>query len=221
VFVFAVVFLCFYGLFCLPTFPTSLAQLRENFGSRIKLGLDLQGGTHLILQVQVNEAVSQQTDQALDHLTTQLRDKNIHYDELRKVGDTQILVHNLAPESTGTFRDLVDANFPDWSIAPAAGETSGYLLTAKPSTISAIQAQTMSQSEDTIRRRTDALGLTEPFVAPYGQGENEIIVELPGEGDPNRAKSVIQAGGQLQLHDSLSLEHGGLGRAWRRFASEH
>ena len=57
----------------------------------------------------------------------------------------------------------------------------------------------MSQSEDTIRRRTDALGLTEPFVAPYGQGENEIIVELPGEGDPNRAKSVIQAGGQLQL----------------------
>ena len=199
VFVFAVVFLCVYGLFGLPTFPTSLGQLRENFENRIKLGLDLQGGTHLILQVQVNEAVSQQTDQALDHLTTQLRDKNIHYDELRKVGDTQILVHNLVPESTGAFRDLVDANFPDWSIAPAAGETSGYLLTAKPSTIAAIQAQTMSQSEDTIRRRTDALGLTEPFVAPYGQGENEIIVELPGEGDPNRAKSVIQAGGQLQL----------------------
>ncbi len=57
----------------------------------------------------------------------------------------------------------------------------------------------MSESEDTIRRRTDALGLTEPFVAPYGQGDNEIIVELPGEGDGNRAKSVIQAGGQLEL----------------------
>ena len=72
----------------------------DNFSDRIKLGLDLQGGTHLILQVQVNEAVSQQTDQALDHLTTQLRDKNIHYDEIRKLNDTQILVHNLAPEST-------------------------------------------------------------------------------------------------------------------------
>ena len=58
----------------------------------------------------------------------------------------------------------------------------------------------MAQSEETIRRRIDALGLTEPFVAPYGQGDNEIIVELPGEGDPNRAKSVIQAGGQLELH---------------------
>src|ERR1700730_15377138 len=129
IFIALVVLLCAYGLFGVPALPTSAAQLRDNFGRRIKLGLDLQGGTHLILQVQVNEAVSQQTNQALDHLTTQLHDKNIHYDELRKVGDTQILVHNLAPESAGTFRDLVDASFPDWSIAPAAGETSGYLLT--------------------------------------------------------------------------------------------
>src|ERR1700688_1044808 len=94
-FIALLVLLCAYGLFGLPALPTSLAALRDNFGKRIKLGLDLQGGTHLILQVQVNEAVSQQTDQALDHLTTQLRDKNIHYDELRKVNDTQILVHNL------------------------------------------------------------------------------------------------------------------------------
>src|SRR5580692_9307201 len=148
-FVVLVVLLCAYGLFGLPTLPTSVAQLRDNFTHRIKLGLDLQGGTHLILQVQVNEAVSQQTDQALDHLTTQLREKNIRYDELRKVNDTQILVHNLAPDATAGFRDLIDSGFTDWTIAPAAGETSGYLLTLKPSTVSAINDQTMSQSEDT------------------------------------------------------------------------
>src|SRR5205085_1974171 len=68
--------------------------------------LDLQGGTHLILQVQVNEAVGLQTDQTLDHLATQLRDKNIRYDELRKVSDTQILVHNLAPDGTSTKYQL-------------------------------------------------------------------------------------------------------------------
>src|SRR3984885_4545427 len=200
VFIVFVILLCFFGLVGLPEFPTSLAQVRDNFSKRIKLGLDLQGGTHLILQVQVNEAVSQQTDQILDHLTMELREKNIRYDEVRKLGDTQILVHNLAPDSTSAFRDLVSSGFPDWDISPAPGETSGYLLTLKPSTIAAIQDQTMSQSEDTIRRRIDQLGLTEPFVAPYGQGDNEIIVELPGEGDPNRAKSVIQAGGQLELH---------------------
>src|SRR3984885_6807862 len=199
VFIVFVILLCFFGLVGLPEFPTSLAQVRDNFSKRIKLGLDLQGGTHLILQVQVNEAVSQQTDQILDHLTMELREKNIRYDEVRKLGDTQILVHNLAPESTAAFRDLVSSGFPDWDMGPAPGETSGYLLTLKPSTIAAIQEQTMSQSEETIRRRIDALGLTEPFVAPYGQGDNEIIVELPGEGDPNRAKSVIQAGGQLEL----------------------
>jgi preprotein translocase subunit SecD len=199
VFITLVILACIFGLLGLPAFPTSLAQVRDNFGKRIKLGLDLQGGTHLILQVQVNEAVSLQTDQTIDHLGTQLRDKNVRYDELRKVGDAQILVHNLAPESTAVFRDLIGSNFAEWDVAPAPGEQSGYLLTMKPSTVGAIQGQTMSQSEDTIRRRIDALGLTEPVVAPYGQGDNEMIVELPGEGDPNRAKSVIQAGGQLEL----------------------
>jgi preprotein translocase subunit SecD len=69
----------------------------------------------------------------------------------------------------------------------------------RASAIAAIRQRTMAQSEETIRRRIDALGLTEPVVAPYGQADNELVVELPGEGDPNRAKSVIQAGGQLEL----------------------
>ena len=199
VFIVLVVLLCAYGLFGLPDPPTSIAAMRGNFGKRIKLGLDLQGGTHLILQVQVNEAVSQQTDQTLDHITNEARQKNLHFDEIRKLGDTQILVHNIELDSTAAFRDMVGSDFPDWSLAPAPGEASGYVLTMKPTTVAAIQTQTMSQSVETIQRRIDALGLTEPYVAPYGEGDNEIIVELPGEGDPNRAKSVIQAGGQLEL----------------------
>jgi preprotein translocase subunit SecD len=200
IFIVLVVLACVVGLVGLPSPPTSIAQVRENFGKNIKLGLDLQGGTHLILQVQVNEAVSLQTDQAVDHLTAQLHDKNIGYGEIRKAGDTQILVHNLAPDGVAGFRDLVSSGFADWDISPAPGEQSGYVLTIKPSSISAIQEQTMAQSEETIRRRIDALGLAEPYVAPYGQGDNEIIVELPGESDPGRAKGVIQAGGQLELN---------------------
>ena len=200
VFIVAVIVICIFGLVGIPNTPTSLSAMKSNFSDRIKLGLDLQGGTHLILQVQVQEAVSQETDQVLDHLKTQFQDKAIRYDELRKLSDTQILVHNIASEQAGTARNLVSDQFPDWDITPAPGEASGYLLTMKPSRISNIRQQTMDQAEETIRRRIDALGLTEPLVAPYGQGDNEIIVELPGEGDPNRAKSVIQAGGQLELH---------------------
>jgi preprotein translocase subunit SecD len=200
VFILAVIVICIFGLVGIPNTPTSLSAMQSNFADRIKLGLDLQGGTHLILQVQVQEAVSQETDQVLDHLKTQFQEKSIRYDELRKLSDTQILVHNIASEQAGTARNLISDQFPDWDIAPAPGEASGYLLTMKPSRISNIRQQTMDQAEETIRRRIDALGLTEPLVAPYGQGDNEIIVELPGEGDPNRAKSVIQAGGQLELH---------------------
>jgi preprotein translocase subunit SecD len=199
-FIAAVIVACVVGLVGMPDKPTSWAGIKSNFANNIKLGLDLQGGTHLILQVQVQEAVSQETDQMLEHLMTQLREKTIRYEELRKLNDTQILAHNIAPEQAGAFSNLVKDQFPDWQVAPAPGEASGYILTLSPTRIGAIQQQTMDQAEETIRRRIDALGLTEPLVAPYGRGDNEIIVELPGEGDPNRAKSVIQAGGQLELH---------------------
>jgi preprotein translocase subunit SecD len=200
VFIVAVILVCIVGLIGIPDTPKSFSVMKSNFADRIKLGLDLQGGTHLILQVQVQEAVSQETDQTLDHITTTLRDKSVKYEEIRKLSDTQILLHNIAPEQAGTARNLISDQFPDWNLSPAPGEPSGYLITMSPTRISDIQQQTMDQAEETIRRRIDALGLTEPLVAPYGQGDNEIIVELPGEGDPNRAKNVIQAGGQLELH---------------------
>lgn len=199
VFILSVILLCFYGLVGLPDLPTSWARIKENFTRRIKLGLDLQGGTHLILQVQVQEAVSLHADQTVDRLTQQLRDKNIRYEEIRKVDDTHILVRNLAPEQSGSFRDLVRDTFPDWTLGPAPGEPSGYVLTMRPTTVAAIQKQTLDQSEETIRHRIDALGLTEPVIQQHGRGDNEILVQLPGEGDPTRAKSVIQAGGQLEL----------------------
>jgi len=194
-FIAAIILLCVYGLFGLPTFPTSWAQAKENFSKQIKLGLDLQGGTHLVLQVQVQEAVSQQTDQVVDWLTTQLRNKGIRYDEIRKVDDRHILVSNVAPEQSSQFRDLVSDTLRDWDLAPAA---NGYTLTLKPSAVAAIYQRTMDQSVETIRRRIDQLGLTEPVIQQH-RGENEILVQLPGEGDPNRAKAVIQAGGQLEL----------------------
>jgi preprotein translocase subunit SecD len=201
VFIVVVILGCVYGLFGLPTFPTSVAQLKDNFGHQIKLGLDLQGGTHLILQVQVQEAIAQETDQTLDRLTSQMREKGIRYEEVRRVDDTHILVRNVAPDQLSSFRDLVDAQLKNvWDLTAAAGEPSGYILTLRPSAVAAIQEQTMTQSIETIERRINALGLTEPTIQPRGgRNDNEILIQLPGEGDPSRAISVIQAGGQLEL----------------------
>jgi preprotein translocase subunit SecD len=199
-FIAVVILGCVYGLFGLPTFPTSVAQAKENFSHQIKLGLDLQGGTHLILQVQVQEAIAQEADQTIDRLTKQMRDKNIHYDEVRRVDDTHVLVRNVASDQYAQFRDLVDTQLKNvWDMSAAAGEPNGFALSLRPSAIAAIQEQTMQQSLETIERRINALGLTEPTIQRHGRKDNEILVQLPGEGDPSRAKAVIQAGGQLEL----------------------
>src|SRR6202008_1306572 len=199
-FIVAVILVCIYGLIGLPTFPTSLAQIKQNFGQQIKLGLDLQGGTHLVLQVQVQEAIAQETDQTVDRLTTAMRSKNMRYDEVRRADDTHIVVRNIPSDQLSAFRDLIHEQYEGvWGLAPAPGEQASYMLTMRPSEIARIQETTMSQSLETIERRINALGLTEPTIQAHGRNDNEILVQLPGEGDPERAKAVIQAGGQLEL----------------------
>jgi protein-export membrane protein SecD len=201
VFIALIIVGCIYGLIGVPTFPTSLAQIKDNFAHQIKLGLDLQGGTHLILQVQTQEAIAQETDQTVDRLTTQLRAKNIHYDEIRRTDDTHILVRNISPDQSSDFRDLVSQQLQNvWDLTAAAGEQNSYTLTLRANAVAQIRESTMTQSIETIERRINALGLTEPTIQQRGGANaNEILVQLPGEGDPSRAKAVIQAGGQLEL----------------------
>jgi len=194
-----VILLCIYGLIGIP-FPTSLAQVKQNLTDRIKLGLDLKGGSHLVLQVQVDEAIGQRCDQAVDQLTKQLREKNVNVGDIRRLDDTHIQVNNVEPATSTLFRDIVTNQFADWNISPAAGAVNGYLLTLKPSVIADLRRDTMDQALETITRRINALGLTEPTIAFTGRGDNEILVQLPGEGDPTRAKAIIQAGGQLSLN---------------------
>jgi preprotein translocase subunit SecD len=199
--VIAIIIFCLYFLIGYPTFPTSFAQVKDNFGRQIKLGLDLQGGTHLILQVQVQEAIAQETDSTVDRLTTLLRAKNIHYDEIRRVDDTHILVRNVDSSQVSDFRDLVSQQYNNvWDMSAAAGEPSGFTLTLRPGAVAQIQESTMTQSVETIARRINQLGLTEPTIQLRGgSNANEILVQLPGVGDPGEAKRVIQAGGQLEL----------------------
>lgn len=195
-----VILVCLFGLF---GFPTSWGQVGQNFKNRIQLGLDLRGGSHLVLQVQVGDAVRQRSYEAIDGLKKEMRAKGVNFGDVQSLNDTQVLVKNIDPATSGTFDSIVTGEFSDWSMAPAAGQPNSYVLTMKASVVSDIQTNTMEQAQETISRRINALGLGETNVAPTGRGENELIVELPGEGDPTRAKEVIQAGGQLALQKVL------------------
>ena len=199
IFIALVILACIYGLVGLPDFPTSAAAVKSNFADRIKLGLDLKGGSHLVLQVQIEEAIGFRCDQAVDQLEA---DCAIKISSWVKCAASTVSTFSCAmwrPASVNSFKDLVNSQFPEWNIAPAAGEASGYLLTMKPSVVSDLRKNVMEQSLETIERRINALGLTEPTIAYTGRCDDEILVQLPGEGDPTRAKAVIQAGGQLEL----------------------
>src|SRR6202045_4248634 len=113
-----VIFICLFGLIGMPQFPTSFAQVKQNLADRIKLGLDLKGGSHLVLQVQVDEAIGQRCDQAVDQLTKQLREKNVNVGDIRRLDDTHIQVDNVEPSTSNTFRDIVTNQFADWNISP-------------------------------------------------------------------------------------------------------
>ncbi|MGC0773210.1 MAG: hypothetical protein WB543_09760, partial [Candidatus Acidiferrum sp.] len=178
IFIVVVIVGCIYGLIGLPTFPTSATQLKDNVAHQIKLGLDLQGGTQLVIQVQVQEAIGQETDQMVERVTTWLRGKNISYDEVRRVDDTHILVRNVDGTRLAEFRDYVSQQFGNvWDMAPAAGDPTGYTLTMRAGAIAQIQETTMTQTLETIDHRINLLGLTEPTIQPRGgANSNEILV---------------------------------------------
>src|ERR1700735_2580056 len=121
IFVVAVILFCIYGRIGVPTFPNSWSQVKQNLADRIKLGLDLKGGSHLVLQVQVDEAIGQRCDQAVDQMKKPIHETNIIEGENSRVDDTHILVRNVDPNTTGPFRDLVSNQFTDWALTPAAG----------------------------------------------------------------------------------------------------
>src|SRR5215470_5358814 len=140
VFIVFVILVSIYTLIGYPTFPTSVAQMKDNFSHQISLGLDLQGGTHLIVQVQVQDAIAQEPDQMVDRLNRQLRDKSIRFDEIRRIDDTHILVRNIDSSQGSSFRDLISQQYSNyWDAASAAGETNGYTLTLRQSAVAQIQ----------------------------------------------------------------------------------
>jgi preprotein translocase subunit SecD len=194
----AVVLGCILGII---GFPTTYNELKENLHSRIHLGLDLKGGTHLVLQVHVDDAVNVTIDQALERLRDELRAKNIAADvQKKKEGDkTYLLITGFPQDRSSDLQSLVSDQFSDWDLARVPGDPNSRSLTLKVSAVATLRNQAMVQSMDTIRRRIDALGVVEPTIAEYGQGDYELVVQLPGVGDPTQVKDIIQTTAMLEL----------------------
>ena len=196
----ALIVACVYGIAGLPT---SGKTLRENVQRRIHLGLDLQGGTHLVLQVMVNDAVNAEADQTIERLKQAFRQRQINFAAISRIDANDVLetggirVEGVSVEQTSAFRQAIDESELAWTFASAG--SGNYQLTLRQAALGEIRQRTLQQSVETIRNRVDSLGVSEPTIQERGQGEYEILVQLPGVEDPERVKEIMQTTALLEI----------------------
>jgi len=197
----AVILLCVFGIVGLPK---NVQQLEANMADRIHLGLDLKGGTHLVLRVHVDDAVKITTDEDLERLKDDLKARNISYSDAVKTDDTHIVLKGVPQSRAADVQAAVNEGLSRWDLArgplDSATGTLSFNLGFKTSELATLRSQTLEQARETITNRIDQFGVTEAVVADYGNPQDhELVVELPGITDTNRVRDLIQAQAVLEL----------------------
>lgn len=202
----AVMLACVYGIIGIPA---SKADLMANLRKNIRLGLDLRGGSHLILQVQVQDAIKAEADQVIERLKEQLRKGGIDYTSMdrndpstvEEADSIQINIHGIPVGKTGEFRQLVSGQFSGWVLTPVG--STDYRMNMRPTELLALKKDTVERSMRTIEQRINGLGLTEPVIQEHGraEAEYEILVQLPGVDDPARVKQIMQTAALLEIQE--------------------
>lgn len=210
-----------FGIFGLPS-SWSGQGLLQAMQQRIHLGLDLKGGTHLILQVQVNDAVNVDSDNAVERLKQELRARKINYTEITKPDPVnnpdRIVIKGVPPESSSDLRSIVNDRLGEYNLSSGAENT--WTLSMKPQALASLKNQAVTQAIETIRNRIDQLGVSEPVIQEHGLGQYQILVQLPGVDDPARVKEIMQSTAMLEIRQALGgpypseqaalQEHGGV-----------
>jgi preprotein translocase subunit SecD len=192
-----------FGIFGIPK-SFSGQGLLAAMTDRVHLGLDLKGGTHLILQVQVNDAVNAESDHAVERLKDVLNKQKITYADISKpdpANPDQIVLKGVPPESRSDLRTIVDDNLPEFSLN--SGSENSWVLTMKPQALTDLKNRSVAQAIETIRSRIDSLGVSEPVIQEHGLGQYQILVQLPGVDDPARVKDIMQSTAMLEIKQVL------------------
>jgi preprotein translocase subunit SecD len=179
-------------LLLVPSFSSDLPGWWKAYlpTPKIQLGLDLQGGTHLLLDVKLDEAVKNALSRRADDLKRELKTSKIAFSDISFSGDS-VQVKLTDRHDRSAFEDIVAKDFTDMALSSSASEGEGvnFSLAFRPRDLTQLRASAMDQALETIRNRIDQLGVRETTVAKEGQ--NEILVQLPGIQDPERAKELI------------------------------
>jgi preprotein translocase subunit SecD len=191
------------GIFGIPD-SFSGQGIVDSLKKQIHLGLDLKGGTHLILQVKVNDAVNVDSDSALETIKQGLRTRKINFASVTKPDPNHpetIVIQGASPDAASTIRSLVSDALPEYDVASEAG--NNWTVSMKPQALIALKKRAVEQAIETIRNRIDSLGVSEPTVQEHGLGAYQILVELPSVDDPGRVREIMQSTAMLQVRQSF------------------
>jgi len=202
----AITLACLYGVFGLPR---SKEELIANWNRNIRLGLDLRGGSLLVVQVQLQDAFKVEANTQIERLKEELAKQSIPYQSIAH-NDPQTLadadkiaieVHGIPAEKSQLFRNIVAELMPAWTLTPLSA--TDYRLTMKPTEALALKEDTVKRAITTIESRINGLGLAEASVQRRGGAgsEAEILISLPGLDDPARVKNILQTAALLELYE--------------------
>jgi preprotein translocase subunit SecD len=196
----AVLLVFVFGIFGIPK-GIGLSAWKTAFSDHIHLGLDLKGGTHLVLQVMVDEAVSAETDNAVGRIQADLQQAGSPARVLKPDSKHPelIQIQGTSPDKAGDVRNLLDSRYGA-QYTVASGPNNSWTLTMKQTEVQSIEQHALQQSIDTIGTRINSLGVREPTIQEYNLGTNQILVELPGVDDLSRIRDIIQSTARLEIH---------------------
>ena len=177
--------------------PTTPRWLRSLGGKPMKLGLDLSGGVHFLLEVDLESALVLRLEGTLSDIKAVLREERVRYRSFELLGN-QIVGRFRDDDQVDKARNLIRANFPDLELFNGPRQNPLSLtFNLSPIAISGIEDSAIKQNLTSLRNRVNELGVSEPIVSR--QGKNRIVVELPGVQDTAEAKRIIGKTANLEF----------------------
>jgi len=179
--------------------PTTPAFLQAIGAGKINLGLDLQGGVHFLMEVDMDTAMRRRMENTLTNIRQELRSERIRSRSMELINNNLIELRFDDSDARSQARTLLRRNFADLMVQPR--ERGGQFMLELSMTaddIQQMQVDTVRANQTSILNRVDSLGVSEPVVQQ--QGPNRIVVELPGVQDTAQAKRILQRIATLQFH---------------------
>jgi preprotein translocase subunit SecD len=184
---------------------------------KIRLGLDLRGGIHLVLEVVIDDALKATVDDAVTTAREQADRQGIGVTSIQRTSPTSFEVEGVEPARVKDMRDILRDFFPDGWTTREKGE-SGFSVEMTELYQRQLADRTVQEAMRTLQRRVNQLGVSEPVIARHGTSGDQILVQLPGVTDVEQAKRIIKTTAQLSLRlvedsaaseETLLQSHGG------------